>query len=160
MGLFGPDPYTDAHFGVFTRRRGVWIARTALPGLGTVELCVAGDRKAPNQPSLALAHEAALQYRALREEIGRLLFEHLEPYADAVREGELEADAFNPAALRGPDDVWSHVEVLAVHVDTARQSFPIEVQVQVAWDEEHTLGLRIRDGRLVELCGSVLPPSA
>ena len=160
MGWFRSDPHTDAHFGVFTRRRGVWIASVALPDLGTVELCIAGDRKAPSEESLALAHEVPSQYRALREEIGRALFEHLEPYADAVRAGELDADSFDPATVRGPDDVWAHAGVLAVHVNTARQSFPIEIHLEVAWDEEHTLGLRIRDGRLVELCGSVLPPAA
>jgi hypothetical protein len=34
----------------------------------------------------------------------------------------------------------------------------IEIGYQVAWDEEHTLGARIRDGALLELCGSVLAP--
>lgn len=28
----------------------------------------------------------------------------------------------------------------------------------VAWDEDHTLGARLRNGRLIELNGSVVPP--
>ena len=34
----------------------------------------------------------------------------------------------------------------------------VELGYEVDWDVEHTLGARIRDGRVVELCGSVLPP--
>jgi len=29
------------------------------------------------------------------------------------------------------------------------------VAYRVAWDEEHTVGARIQDWRLIELCGSV-----
>ena len=31
----------------------------------------------------------------------------------------------------------------------------IEAAYKVEWDEEHTLGARIQEWRLVELCGSV-----
>jgi hypothetical protein len=31
----------------------------------------------------------------------------------------------------------------------------IEIALSVAWDEEHTLGARIQEWRLLELCGSV-----
>jgi hypothetical protein len=34
----------------------------------------------------------------------------------------------------------------------------LEVGLRVAWDEEHTLGARLHDGRLLELNGSVLAP--
>jgi hypothetical protein len=30
--------------------------------------------------------------------------------------------------------------------------------VEVAWDDEHTLGARLRDGQLIGLNGSVLAP--
>ena len=39
-----------------------------------------------------------------------------------------------------------------------RGDLTVELGYRVAWDEEHTLGARIRDGRLVELNGSVLEP--
>lgn len=38
------------------------------------------------------------------------------------------------------------------------RSFEIEFGLTAAWDEEHQLGARFREGRFVELCGSVLPP--
>ena len=155
MGWFGSDPFTDTRLGTFTRTGGVWVTRAELPALGQVELQLAGDRAAPSRESLAFAHEVSAQYAALRGEIGRALYEHLEPYADAIRAGEMTADGFDPSRLRGPEDIWPHVDATVVCIDPARTEFPIEVQLRVAWDEEHTLGARIRDGTLVEVCGSV-----
>lgn len=155
MGWFGSESFTDARLGTFERSGGVWVTRVALAPLGRVELRLSGDRKAPTPGSLALAHEVPTQYSALRAEIGRALYAHLEPYADAIRAGELAADAFDPTTVRGPEDAWAHVEVTVVDVDTDRAECPIEIQLRAAWDEEHTLGVRIRGGSLVELCGSV-----
>lgn len=39
-----------------------------------------------------------------------------------------------------------------------RGTLRLEIGLRVAWDEEHTLGARLRDGRLIELNGSVLEP--
>lgn len=155
MGWFGSDPFTDARLGTFERSGGAWVTSAVLATLGRVELRLAGDRKAPTPASLALAHGIPAQYAALRAEIGRALYEHLEPYADAVRAGEVEADGFDPTTVRGPEDTWAHVAVTVVDVDPARVEFPVEIQLRAAWDEEHTLGVRIRGGSLVELCGSV-----
>ena len=47
-------------------------------------------------------------------------------------------------------------ELVTVGMHTLR--CPRKGAQEVAWDEEHTLGARIRDGRLVELNGSVLRP--
>jgi hypothetical protein len=35
----------------------------------------------------------------------------------------------------------------------------VEIACRVAWDDEHTLGARLRDGQLIGLNGSVLAPS-
>jgi hypothetical protein len=155
MGWFSTDPFTDALLGTFHRRAGAWIAMVEVATLGRVELRLAGDRKAPAPANVALAHSLPAQYGALRDEIGRVLYEHLEPYAAAVAAGEMEADRFDPTGIRGPQDAWAHVTVVRVDVDAARKEYPIEVQLRAAWDEEHTLGVRMRDGALVELCGSV-----
>lgn len=50
-----------------------------------------------------------------------------------------------------------HVQVQGVDIDAARSDFPIEVRIDSAWDEEHTLGVRLRQDAVVELCGSVGP---
>ena len=46
---------------------------------------------------------------------------------------------------------WVSVEPLA-------GDLTLELGLRTAWDEEHTLGARFREGRLVELNGSVLGP--
>jgi len=155
MGWFGSDPFTDTRLGTFKRTGGIWVTRAELPAMGQVELQLAGDRAAPSRESLACAHEVSALYAALRVEIGRALYEHLEPYADAIRTGEMVADGFDPSRIRGPEDTWPHVEASVVSIDPARTEFPIEIQLRAAWDEEHTLGVRIRGGTLVEVCGSV-----
>jgi hypothetical protein len=45
-----------------------------------------------------------------------------------------------------------------VAVITLDGELSVEIGYRVAWDEEHTLGARLRNGRLIELNGSVLPP--
>jgi hypothetical protein len=37
-------------------------------------------------------------------------------------------------------------------------AFTVEFGFTTEWDEEHTLGARFQEGRLVELCGTVVPP--
>jgi hypothetical protein len=41
---------------------------------------------------------------------------------------------------------------------TSRTRKLTEVGCRVQWDEEHTLGARFQNGRIIELCGSVLEP--
>jgi hypothetical protein len=48
---------------------------------------------------------------------------------------------------------WQEVQVTRMS-----GGLTLEIGYRVAWDEEHTLGARIQDGRLVGLSGSVLRP--
>lgn len=59
--------------------------------------------------------------------------------------------------LKTPDALWGGVTVHSVDIDASHTEFPIEIRLRVTWDDEHTLGARIAQGRLVELCGSVGP---
>lgn len=160
MGWFSPDQVTDATFGSLQRKRGSWVGTYEFDGLGRVALAIAGDRRAPDAASLALAKSVPAQYSALRSTIARALFQHLEPYAEATRDGELDVAGFDPSIVGSADDTWAHVRVKLVDVDAGRREFPVEIQINVAWDEEHTLGVRIADGALRELNGSVLPGPA
>ena len=54
--------------------------------------------------------------------------------------------------------MWRHTAVEFVQVTPLSGQLTVEIGYRVAWDEEHTLGARLRDGRLIELCGSVLAP--
>ena len=57
-----------------------------------------------------------------------------------------------------PDEIWPYVRIAFVAVPILAGERCVEIGYQVAWDDEHTLGARLRGGRLIELSGSVLPP--
>lgn len=147
MGLFGNSAHNDPILGGFERVRGEWRGVITLTGLGRVPLVVPGDRHRPDAASLALVPAAPAQIDALRDAIADALFAHWEPYDEA---GVDEAPHLTTAA-----DAWRYVQVEALHVNATQQEFPIELRLTVPWDTEHTLGVRIDDGVLVELSGSV-----
>ncbi|KQV52729.1 hypothetical protein ASC95_07870 [Pelomonas sp. Root1217] len=60
--------------------------------------------------------------------------------------------------LTVPTDVWAHATIEFVQVTPLGREFTIEIGYRVGWDEEHTVGARLRQGRLIELNGSVLAP--
>lgn len=155
LGSFESKPYHDPHLGTLERGRGRWIGAIALPAHGLVELRVAGDRAAPHAASIRLAAEASAQYAAVRADLARELLAHYEPYRDARRRGGPDAPGGDFPHLDAPDDVWAHVLVASIDVDFRRADSPIEVRLEVAWDQEHTLCAFLREGQLVELNGSV-----
>jgi len=79
-------------------------------------------------------------------------------HAEAVTAGETEPPESRLPAIDGPAAVWPHTTPEFVHVTPLSGQLTVEIGYRVAWDEEHTLGARLRDGQLVELCGSVLAP--
>ena len=54
--------------------------------------------------------------------------------------------------------MWPHAHAEYVQVAPLDGALTIEIGYRVDWDEEHTLGARVREGRLIELNGSVLRP--
>src|SRR5262249_7001123 len=109
----------------------------------------------PDEVSVILARELLANYLSLREDIQRHLFEHYEPYKEAVSVGELDAQSF--PIIQAPTDVWPHAKVERVLIEPLQGVPTVEVAYRVAWDEEHTVGAWIRDWRVFELCGSVGP---
>lgn len=96
----------------------------------------------------------------LLPEIHTCLFEHYEPYRDAASCEELP-DGDEPFPLiDSAADVSPHVYLQWIDIGPLEGSPSdgpvIEVAYRVAWDEEHTVGVRIQDGRVFELCGSTL----
>ena len=153
LGFFESKPFRDQQVGTLERRHGKWIGSTTLPGHGQVELRVVGDRAAPDAASLRLAADASAQFSAVRAELAGQLLEHYVPYQDAWQGNDLE---YRGVELSVPEDVWAYVLVASIDVDARRVNSPIEFRVDVAWDQEHTLGAFVRDGTLVELNGSVI----
>ena len=86
------------------------------------------------------------------------MFEHYEPYAEAVTAGELPSPSEALPRIAAPGDVWSHVSLVFVSVTPLSGLLTTELGYTTAWDDEHTLGARFQSGRFIELCGSVLRP--
>jgi hypothetical protein len=89
FGLFKTASFQDGRLGAPTRSGGHWKGRITLGQHGSVELSLAGGRQSPDSASLVLAGELPARYAALLPQIQSSLFEHYEPYRDAVSAGEL-----------------------------------------------------------------------
>lgn len=155
MGFLRPSPYQDPVLGELVRQRGHWRGAIALGTEGRVPLLLAGTRAAPGAGGLGLARELGPRYAALRPAIARALFEHYEPYAEAVDSGEEEGGETVPR-LRGPDDVWAHVSLVRVLIEPLSGVDTVEIAYRTGWDLEHTVGARFQHWALTELNGSVL----
>ena len=130
-----PATFHDPELGELNRRRGRWRGEVDL-GERTVPLAVVGGRKGPDEDALAIARRTADELASARRELEVALADHQEP-SGAMAEG------------------WT---VVWVGVAPLEGMLTLELGLAVAWDEEHTLGARLRDGRLIELNGSVLSP--
>ncbi len=158
FSLFKSQPFRDAQLGEFVRSRGHWRGSLTLDANSAAPLVLTGDRSQPDTQALSLAHELPQLAQRLRPAIAEALFEHYQPYAEAVVDGEPPAPAAGLPLITSPDNVWPHVSLLFVSVTPLDGTLTAELGYSVAWDEEHTLGARLRDGRLLELCGSVVAP--
>jgi hypothetical protein len=158
FGLFKSAPFIDPQLGELHRSRGAWRGTLALDGKAAVLLVVSGSRAAPDPEALRIARSVPEEYASWRPAIENALFEHLSPYAEAVAAGELEPPASGLPSIETPPSVWPHTAVEFIQVAPLSGELTVEIGYRVTWDEEHTLGARLRGGQLVELCGSVLSP--
>ena len=156
FGLFRSPPFKDPILGDLARSRGFWRGRMSVGGV-RVPLAVAGARSAPDASALVAAREVPTQYPSWRKAIERALYEHYEPYAEALAAGGLLPSSEPFPKIASPSEVWPHVTVVFVSVAPLCGVLTTEVGYTVAWDEEHTLGARLHAGALVELNGSTLP---
>jgi hypothetical protein len=121
-------------------------------------LAIHGPRSSPDPQALEIARTVPSRYPEWRQQIAAAMFEHYAPYAEAVAEGELEPPREGLPRIIEPEEVWPHTSIEFVAVILLDGELGVEIGYRVAWDEEHTLGARLRNGQLIELNGSVLPP--
>jgi hypothetical protein len=157
FGLFKSPPFSDALLGELRRTGGIWRGTVGL-GEVRVPLAVHGPRSSPDPQALEIARAVSSSYPEWRELIAAAMFEHYGPYAEAFAAGESEPPAEGLPRVTQPEEVWPHTSVEFVAVIRLDGELSVEIGYRVAWDEEHTLGARLRNGRLIELNGSVLPP--
>src|SRR5262245_55678898 len=108
MSFFKPSPFRDPVLGEFTRSRGHWRGKLELGG-APVPLVLVGGRSEPDAHALALARTIAPNFAAWRSSIETSLFEHYQPYAEALAAGELPAPSEPFPSIGAPGEVWSHV---------------------------------------------------
>lgn len=157
FGLFKSQPFRDTQLGEFMRSRSYWRGALILHEHGVAPLALAGGRSQPDPHALALARELPHLTRQLRPAIAQALFEHYQPYAEAIAEAG-SSGGWSLPPIASPQDVWSHVALSFVSVAPLDGMMTAELGYKVAWDDDHTLGARLLDGRLLELCGSVVAP--
>jgi hypothetical protein len=107
---------------------------------------------------VAAARGLKAQLPAWRSTIETALFEHYEPYAQAIAAGEFPEASESFPNIAAPAGVWPHASLEFISISPLDGSLTTELGYTTAWDEEHTLGARFVGGTFTELCGSVLPP--
>lgn len=120
---------------------GWWRGRIDL-GHGPILLAVVGGRSRPDPDAVDLAGVIPDAFAAATDEVDRALQDH--------REIAVAAGMVDPG-WPSPVPRWARVMTLD-------RRLAIELGYEVAWDDDHTLGAVIREGRLIELNGSVLAP--
>jgi hypothetical protein len=169
-GLFTPGRWRgagrldDPTLGTLERRWGRWHGEIALGmtdgGASSgashiVPLVVAGGRSGPDPACLRAARELGARYADLAPAIERALFEHYQPYGEAIAAGEEPPHPGVPLLTRAAE-VRPHATPVRALIERRRGVPAIEIAYRVAWDEEHTLGAVLQEWALVELNGSVL----
>lgn len=155
MGLFGllrSETVNDPLLGAIERSRGYWRGRVTLGVHRNVPLLIAGGRPVPDAAALALGREFPPRYPALQDAIGTALFEHYEPYRDALDDGQT---SYPFPRIAGAAEVWPHVTPVQVIIAPLGGRLSVEIGYATLWDIEHTLGAVVVDWRLIELNGSI-----
>lgn len=155
--MFKSPTFADALLGELRRTRGMWRGHMHF-GDVRAPLALPGSRTAPDAAAVEVARAVPTSYPEWRGPISTALFEHYSPYAEAIAAGELDPPAEGLPRITRPEDVWPHTSVEFVALVTLNGELCVEVGYRVAWDEEHTLGALLRNGKLIGLNGSVLPP--
>ena len=159
--MFGPfksPPFHDPKLGELVRSRGLWRGSLTAEAGVTTPLTLSGTRTEPHPQALAAAREVAQAFASWQPAIEQALFEHYEPYAEAVTAGEVLSPGGAVIHIAAPSDVRSHVSLVFVSVTPLSGLLTTELGYTTAWDDEHTLGARFQSGQFIELCGSVLTP--
>ena len=158
FALFKSPPFHDPKLGELVRSRGLWRGLLAVEAGVSTPLTLSGTLTEPHAQALAAARDVPQAFASWRPAIEQALFEHYEPYAEAVTAGELPSISEALPRIAAPGDVWSHVSLVFVSVTPLSGLLTTELGYTTAWDEEHTLGARFQSGKFIELFGSVLTP--
>lgn len=158
FGLFKTPDHHYPSLGTLRWSRGYWRGEVSWPGKSAVPLVLGGTRKGPDQQALQHAMNLPADFLCIEPQLKQALYDHYEPYAEAVQEGHLRVQDGVSPKLSGVAEAFALAEPEAVLIVELDGELATEVCYRVPWDEEHTLGARFRGRNWVELCGSTLIP--
>jgi hypothetical protein len=154
-----PPPITDAQLGklrfCFGFEACMWRGSIALLPGAKVPLSIVGSADGPAPEALSMAKDLAAQLPTWQVDIEKALFEHYEPYAEALASGELKHRGDPLPSITKPSDVWPLISWVDASIIPVGGELAVELDAFVPWDEEHTLGLLFERGKFSQLCGSV-----
>lgn len=156
FGFLESAAFHDPQLGELLRSRGYWRGAISV-GDDRVPLAISGTRKEPDALALQAAHSLDTQFAECRAEIENALLEHYGPYAEALARGELSESGATFPRIDDASQVWPHVSLVSVSLSLLNGVLATELAYTSLWDDEHTLGARLQNGKFIELCGSVLP---
>jgi hypothetical protein len=154
-----PAPISDAQLGKLRFSFGfetcMWRGSIALSPGTKVPVAIVGNAEGPAPEALSMAKELAARLPSWQGDIEKVLFEHYEPYAEALASGELKHRGDPLPAITRPSDVWPLISWVEASIIPVDGELATELHATVPWDGEHTLGLLFSRGRFCALCGSV-----
>ena len=100
FGLFKSPRFHDPKLGGLVRSRGLWRGLVTVEAGISAPLALSGTRTEPHAQALAAAREVIQAFASWRPVIEQALFEHYEPYAEAVTAGELPSPSEAYPALQ------------------------------------------------------------
>ncbi|MFO0390115.1 MAG: DUF6985 domain-containing protein [Alphaproteobacteria bacterium] len=145
FGFLKAADFNDEQLGILQYVRGKWRGKINISDNNTVVVAMSGDRKQPHNQILEAARQLPAQYALLKPQIQQALYEHYEPYADE-----------SPVKIRNDASLWKDVRLVQATIEIQSGKLTTELAYEVTWDEEHTLGAVIVEGKFAELNGSIL----
>jgi hypothetical protein len=143
--LFSSKPFETVALGSLKKRNGLWRGFIDLAESKNIPISIFGNCSEPNLFALESTVQVLNSWDKISHEIQNSLYEHY---------------------LRGP--TWSDsypkiertrlIDFIALEqivVEKRKGRVVIEIAIRTAWDEEHTLGARLVNRKLEELCESI-----
>jgi hypothetical protein len=163
FGLFKTVIVEDPCLGPFKRHGKRWEGTINLGGPEPVELDIEGTKEAPHPETLACAYELSRRLPALIPTISKELFEHMEPYRDALLDpDEGFASRFDDPdqvarviSIGTPDQAWAATNISGIEIGFDGENVILLIKMRTLWDIEHTVGAYFRNWDFRLLNGSV-----
>jgi hypothetical protein len=149
-----PAPVTHPALGTLERRLGAWEGHAQLPGHAAA-VRISGNRAGPNLEAAAAVQAIVSRFQEVVPELEPHLHDHYEAYRDAYDSGSYTV--FEGAFPRIPSGAtaWPYVSEVRIWAWAEGKQGQLQVEINVPWDPEHTLGAIFQEARLVEFSGSV-----